>query len=152
MPPLYELAVISPQRTVYRGKAQSLVAPGAEGYFGVLARHAPMVAALAVGELDVVNERGERKRLAVSGGLLEVTWDGVVVLADGAEPSEEIDVARAQAARQRAAERLRSHAADLDLLRAEAALQRALNRLRVAEKHRGDTGALRPPLQTEEQE
>ncbi|MCX7597813.1 MAG: ATP synthase F1 subunit epsilon, partial [Armatimonadetes bacterium] len=111
-------------------------APGTEGSFGVLARHAPMVAELGVGELCVRLADGVQECLmACSGGLLEVKADGqVVVLAQAVELAEEIDVARAEAAAERARQRLAAagHAPSLDVDRARAALARALNRLRVA--------------------
>jgi F-type H+-transporting ATPase subunit epsilon len=134
VPPLYELTVVTPERTVYEGKVSSIVAPGSEGYLGVLARHAPMVVALAAGELKVAGEAEETRPFALAGGYLEVAWGGVTILADAAEAAEEIDIARARAAQERAQERLRSRAADVDVARAEAALRRALTRLRVAEK------------------
>ena len=134
MPPLYDLTVVSANRIVYRGKAESLVAPGAMGSFGVLAHHAPMVAELEIGELDVVTEQGERVAFAVSGGLLEVTWGAVMVLADSAEAAAEIDIERASAAQARAEERLRSHPRHLDVVRAQGALRRSLNRLQIAGK------------------
>ena len=134
MPPLYELAILAPDRSVFEGKVSSLVAPGSEGYFGVLAHHAPMVAGLGAGEISLVMEGAERRVFAVSGGMLEVTWGRVTVLADAAEPAQEIDIARAQAAERRAEERLHSRDANVDVARAEVALRRALNRLRVAEK------------------
>lgn len=137
MPPRYELAMLSPQRTVFEGRVQGLVAPGAEGYFGVLARHAPMVAELTTGELALMNEAGERKLFAVSRGYLEVGWDRVTVLVDAGEAVEEIDVERARAAEERAERRLRSGGAEVDVARAESALRRALNRLRMVEKSRG---------------
>ncbi len=141
MPPLYDLTIVSADRVVYRGKVESLVAPGAMGSFGVLAHHAPMVAELETGELDVVAEGGGRVSFAVSGGLLEVTWSGVTVLADSAEAAEEIDVDRAAAAEQRAEERLRARPEGVDTARAEAALKRALNRLRVARRKGRGPGA-----------
>ena len=134
MPPLYDLSVLAPDHTVFEGRVQGLVAPGSEGYFGVLARHAPMVAELTTGELWVANERGEREFFAISGGFLEVGWDRVTVLADAAENVAEIDVERAQAAEERARRRLRPRGADVDLVRAEAALRRALNRERIVAK------------------
>jgi F-type H+-transporting ATPase subunit epsilon len=113
---------------------QSLVAPGVEGYFGVLARHAPMVAELTTGELSVLNEQGERDFFAISGGYLEVGMDRVVVLADASEAAEEINLDRARAAERRARERLAGQQREVDMTRAESALRRAINRLRVAEK------------------
>jgi len=132
VPPRYELAVLAPDRTVFEGRVESLVAPGSEGYFGVLARHAPMVAELTTGEFALVDEAGERKLFAVSRGYLEVGWDQVTVLVDVGEASEEIDVERARAAEERAERRLRSRARDVNVARAESALRRALNRLRGA--------------------
>jgi F-type H+-transporting ATPase subunit epsilon len=135
----YELAILAPDRKVYEGRAESLVAPGCLGYFGVLARHARMVAELIAGELSLVDGQGVRKSFAVSGGYLEVGWNRAAVLADAAEAAEEIDVMRARAAEERAQQRLRSRAAEVDVPRAEAALRRALNRLRVAEKSQRQT-------------
>jgi F-type H+-transporting ATPase subunit epsilon len=113
---------------------QSLVAPGADGYFGVLARHAPMVAELGTGELSAVNEEGEQQFFAISGGYLAVGWDRVVVLADTSEPATGIDIGRARAAAERARQRLSASRREVDLTRAEAALRRALNRMRVGEQ------------------
>jgi F-type H+-transporting ATPase subunit epsilon len=137
VPLVYELTIATPGRVVYQGRAQSVVAPGVEGLFGVLAHHAPMAAELDTGGLEVVTEAGERVGFAVSGGVLEVKWEGVMVLADSAEAAGEIDVERARTARARAEERLRARAADVDLVRAQAALRRALNRLRVKDKRQG---------------
>ena len=145
MPLLYDLLVVSPDRVVYQGKAQSLVAPGVEGSFGVLPHHAPMVAELDTGELDVVSEQGARISFALSGGLLEVTWNAVTVFADSAEAAADIDIGRARAAESRAQERLHSRSADLDFVRAQAALKRALNRLRVAARSHPQTP---PPSQS----
>jgi F-type H+-transporting ATPase subunit epsilon len=93
-----------------------------------------MLAALRVGELDIVDEGDRRRRFAVSGGLLEVTSEGVTVLVEAAEPADQIDEERARSARARAKERLQAHSSDTDMRRAEAALRRALNRLQVAGK------------------
>ena len=135
MPLRYELMILTLARgELYQGRVASLVAPGLEGYFGVLARHAPLVAQLAPGELSVVDEEERRRFFAVSGGFLEVGWDRVTILADAAEGADEIDVARARQAQERARRRLRSREANVDLARAEIALRRALNRLRIAER------------------
>ena len=136
MPPQYELAVLAHDHTVYRGQVTSLVAPAWDGYLGVLAHHAPMLAELVTGELSVVDERGARASFAVSGGYLEVGWNQVMALVDAGESAEEIDVARAHAAEERAQRRLRSRDSNVDVARAQVALRHALNRLRVAEKRR----------------
>lgn len=136
MPPVYELRVVSPEHIVYEGRARSLVAPGVEGYLGVLAHHAPMVAELGTGRLTVEDEEGRRRLFALAGGVLTVSYGHVSILADTAEGAEEIDVERARAAEARAKGRLSSDGGDVDGARAEAALQRALNRLRVAREGR----------------
>ena len=126
----YSLRVVTPERVLYSGTVSSLQAPGSEGSFGVLARHAPMVAALRAGPLSFVEESG-RRTLAVSGGFVEVSGEGVTVLAETAEYDSEIDVPRAEGARDRARQRL-SSPVEVDAARARAALQRALARLRVS--------------------
>jgi len=110
----------------------SVTAPGAQGYFGVLASHAPMMTELKLGKLDLRRAHGASDAMAVSGGFLEVFEDKVSVLAESAELAEEIDVERAEQARKRAEERLAQAGPDVDAARAEAALERAINRLRVA--------------------
>jgi F-type H+-transporting ATPase subunit epsilon len=108
------------------------VAPGVEGYFGVLPGHAPFLTTLGVGELTYRTGRDEF-HLAVAGGFCEVRNDKVIVLADTAERPDEIDRERAERARQRAEQRLAGRSADeIDYARAQAALARALSRLQVA--------------------
>ncbi len=137
MPPaVFSVTVMAPEQSVFQGKARSLVAPGKDGYFGVLAHHASMVAELGVGKLSITDESETVHLYAVSGGFLETANNDVTILADCCEAAPEIDVSRAEAAQQRAKERLTARAEDSDLARAQAALQRALNRIRVAGDHR----------------
>lgn len=121
-----------------------LVAPGSEGVLGILPRHAPLMTTLKAGEL-LFRRGSDEESFAISGGFLEVRRDHVTVLADQAEAADEIDVARAEAARVRAEERVRrareQGVSDIDLARAGAALQRSLIRLRVAERRRPRSGA-----------
>ena len=126
----FPLRILTPARTLFQGDVEHVQAPGSEGSFGVLARHAPLVAALGTGRLSFDDRSGQRQ-LATSGGFVEVAADGVTVLAETAEFAQEIDVPRAQAARDRARERLRQRDS-IDVSRAQAALARALTRLRVA--------------------
>ena len=130
--PTFQLEIVTPEKTVYSGRVESVQAPGTEGGFGVLAGHHPMLASLDVGQI-VFREAGEGPKVAAtSGGFAQVQRDGVTVLAETAELAGEIDVARAEAARDRARERLaRRREAAVDAVRAEMALARALNRLRV---------------------
>jgi F-type H+-transporting ATPase subunit epsilon len=131
--------VVTGERVVYeRDDATMVVAPGAEGSLGILPRHAPLVSLLKEGELRI-KHGGEEDSLAVHGGFLEVLNNKVVVLADTAERALEIDLERAEQARQRAEEALRNVKDKTDLVAAEAALRRAAVRLRIARnrRHRG---------------
>ncbi len=132
--PPFDLTVLAPDHALFEGRVTSLVAPGIDGYFGVLARHAPMVAQLGSGAMMIRQENGSEEYFAVSAGFLEIELDGVTILADTAEAAAEIDVERARAAQERARQRIRRRERDLDVARAEAALQRALARLQVVEK------------------
>jgi F-type H+-transporting ATPase subunit epsilon len=138
------LQIITPERVVFEEEGvESVTLPGAEGELTVLPRHAPLMTALRPGPL-LFRKQGQETDVALSGGFLEVRDDKVVVLADTAERSEEIDLARAQEARQRAAARIATREGDMDVARAMAALERAEARVRVAERRRRRTGA--PPL------
>lgn len=124
-----------------------LIAPGSEGQLAILPRHAPLMTTLDIGEL-VFRRGSEESHFAVTGGFMEVRGDRVIVLADAAEAEEEIDITRAAEARARAEARLKQAReqalSDTDLARAQAALQRALLRLRVAERRRRQPGPPRP--------
>lgn len=122
--------IVTPERIVYSEEAEFVVIPGIEGYLGVLTGHAPLVSGVDIGIIKVV-KGGAPSKLATSGGFLEVNKNKVVVLADTAECGDEIDVARAKAARERAERRLANRTADIDVARAEVALRRALTRLRA---------------------
>ncbi len=116
-----------------------LIAPGSEGQLAILPKHAALMTTLAPGEL--VFRRGQSESdFAITGGFMEVRNDRVTVLADAAEAAEEIDIARAEAARARAEERLRrardQSVRDVDMARAQAALQRSMIRLNVAHRRR----------------
>lgn len=134
----FDVEVVSADKKLYTGEAVSLVAPGIDGYFGVLDGHAPMVAALKIGEISITPS-GNRAPLliAVAGGFVEVTPDHVVILADSAEMAHDIDIERARMAKERAEQRLRDIAENVDVERAQAALMRAINRLRTAEGQKG---------------
>jgi len=133
-----KLDVVTPSRLVVSEEITELVAPGSEGYFGVLPGHLPFMTTLKIGELTYWMGR-EEHHLAVSKGYAEVRGETVSILVDAAERAEEIDVERAERARERAEARLREWAAgkeEIDSVRAEAALYRALARLEVARKGR----------------
>jgi len=126
------LELATPTRLVVAEDADEVVVPGIDGYFGVLPGHAPLLALLGAGELTYRAGRAERY-LAVSGGFAEVGPDRVTILAETAERPEEIDPARARAARERAEGRLAARGGDeVDYPRALSALARAQVRLQVA--------------------
>jgi len=122
-----------------------LIVPGIEGELGVLPLHAPLLTTIKPGVLRVVKGE-EETTMAITGGFIEVRENRVTILADAAERGEEIDVARVEAARRRAEERLASREATVDIVKAEMALKRALVRLKAAEQiRRRRRGAPPPP-------
>ncbi len=137
---LLELA--TPVRMLVTAEVDEVVAPGSEGYFGVLPGHAAFLTTLGSGEVSY--RTGPREHyLAVAGGFAEVRADHVIILAEHAERPEEIDRARAERARQRAEMRLQGKSPEgtqeeIDYARALAALARALTRLQVA-SHAGQS-------------
>lgn len=129
------LDIVTAERVVYSAEVDIVVAPGIEGELGILPHHAPLMTSLKEGEL-MLRKAGEETYIAISGGFLEVRPDRVIVLADSAERSEEIDIARAEEAKRRAEERISHPTTGVDLSRAEAALRRSLIRLKVGERRR----------------
>ena len=132
----FHLEVVTPRGAVLEEDVVELTAPGIAGEFGVLPRHARYMTVLGVGELRYVTVTGQDGLLAVAGGFAEVGPAGVSVLAQTAEEAEKIDMARAEAAVQRAQARLAAPDEKTDSRRAGFALERSLARLRVA-KARG---------------
>lgn len=131
------LDIVTPERIVYSEDVNMVIARATDGDLGILPGHAPLVAGLAIWPLRVMNDDGERM-ISVCSGFIEVKPDKVTVLAACAELPAEIDVKRAESARQRAESRIKAAAPDTDMMRAELALRRALVRLRVAEHTRRD--------------
>ena len=133
LPTHIDLQIVTPDRLVVRERVDEVEIPGSEGYFGVLPGHTPLLAALAVGELWY-RKGTEKTYLAIAYGFAEVLPDSVTILAQLAEKAEEIDAARAESARARAAERLAGPASDIDYERARIALAKALCRLQVSSR------------------
>jgi len=130
-----KLEIITAERQVFSDEVNTVVAPGFEGELGILPHHAPLITMLKPGEV-LIRKDGQETYLFVSGGFLEVRPDKIIILADACERSEEIDVERAEAAKHRAEERLKTHPPEMDMARAQAALMRSLVRLKVAERRR----------------
>jgi F-type H+-transporting ATPase subunit epsilon len=134
LPPSLQLQVVSADRMLVNEQVDEVEVPGADGYFGVLPGHTPLLAALQVGELSY--RRGaETHYLLIAFGFAEVRPEGVTILAEVAERADEIDVSRAEAAKQRAEQRL-SKTVDIDAERARIALLKSLIRLQVATRAR----------------
>lgn len=134
MPGEMTLQIITPERTELKDETTSaVVIPVTDGSMGILYNHAPMVASLRIGVLRY-KQGGAYKRVAISGGFMELNNNKITILADTAEAGETVDVMRAQEARKRAEARLRDRTANIDRVRAEAALQRAIARLKAAGK------------------
>lgn len=131
----YTVEIVTPGKIIFSGEALSFTAPGELGSFQVLRDHAPLLAAITIGELKLRNASGSEMHYATSGGFVEVLANRVVMLAESAERSDLIDIQRAERARERAEERLRKRSEEIDFERAKSSLLRAINRLHVA---RGD--------------
>ncbi len=126
------LEVVTPQKAIVSEEAEIVVAPGSEGEFGALKGHTTFLTSLKMGMLRYKDATGKERLLFINGGFAEVLPNKVTILAESAERRKDIDVARAQEAKNRAEQRLSDKASNLDLIRAEAALRRAIDRIKVA--------------------
>ncbi len=140
-----QVEIVTGERVVFsEDGVDMVVAPGTDGTLGILPHHAPLITTLAGGELRVKKGAAEQSIL-VFGGFMEVTGDKVIVLADTAERAEEIDIARAEAARSSAESSIANRQSSIDLESAAASLRRANLRLKVGQRR----GSRRPSLPTE---
>ena len=138
LPEALELVIVTPERQLLRESVVEVVLPGANGCLGILPGHAPLITELGVGELTYRSAGANHSGvLAVVRGFAEVLPDRVTVLAETAERAEEIDLARAEAAKARAEKHLASGDPNIDWDRASIALQRSVIRIQVARKRRG---------------
>jgi ATP synthase, F1 epsilon subunit (delta in mitochondria) len=129
-----QLDIVTPDQLVLSTDVDYVGAPGLEGEFGILSGHVPFISALAVGGLHY-NKEGKTRWVFVSGGFAEISDDRVTILAESAEEAENIDTARAEAARKRAEERLaKKGESEINAIRAEIALRRANVRLSLMGK------------------
>ena len=135
LPSSLRLQIVSADRSLVNQRVDEVEIPGADGYFGVLPGHTPLLALLGAGELWY-RQGQEKQYLAIAFGFAEIQPDRVTILAQVAERAEDIDVARAESARKRAEERMSRPTADMDFERARVALMKALIRLQVASRAR----------------
>jgi F-type H+-transporting ATPase subunit epsilon len=129
----FTLDIVTLKKVAFSEEIKSVNAPGAEGYFSILVNHTPFVSSLKAGIIKVTRENEETSTFSMSGGFLMTDGKKVILLADAVERPEEIDVSRAQAAKERAEKRIAERTPDVNIDRARLALLRALNRLKVAE-------------------
>jgi len=131
MAELFRLRILTLEKSVYDGDVASIIAPGVDGYFGVLAHHAPLIATLQPGKLTVMDAKNYESIYAVSGGFLEVSGNVATILADAVEQACDIDLARAEAAREKAHNMVCSLEDGPEARKARQALARAVNRVKV---------------------
>ncbi|NLL53049.1 MAG: F0F1 ATP synthase subunit epsilon [Peptococcaceae bacterium] len=128
----FNFKVVAPDGLVLDKDVEFVLVRSEEGDLGILAHHAPLIASLKIGVVSY-RENGVRHKIAVSGGFMEVIDNKVTILANTAETAEEIDLQRAQAAKERAEKRLQERKPGTDIQRAEIALRKALSRINAAE-------------------
>ena len=132
----YNFQIVTPEKEVFNAQVQSAILPGSEGSFGVLSNHAPLVAALTPGTVQITDADNRELRLFVGGGFFQVSNNTAMLLADSAEFASDINADRAREAETRATGRLAGQleTENLQRERASESLQRARARLRVASK------------------
>ncbi|RLT23418.1 MAG: F0F1 ATP synthase subunit epsilon [Chloroflexi bacterium] len=132
------LEIVTAERLVLSDDVDQVNAPTKDGRVGILPRHMPLITVLTEGELSII-KNGVRTEFAVFGGFMEVLPDRVTILADSCDRSDEIDLDRAEEARQRAEERIAQRKSDQDMIQAEAELRRALMQIRIAQTKRNNS-------------
>ncbi len=130
----FHLEIIASDRVFYQGECEHLVITAIDGLMGILPGHEPLVTCLPTGELKYMTN-GKWHFAAISEGFIEVLPEKAVILADSCELPEEIDIKRAEEARERAQEQLRQKQSIKEYYQTQAALNRAMNRLKVSQKH-----------------
>jgi len=128
------LEIITPEKIIYKDSVDSVTVPGTKGLFQVLKDHAPLMSTIEIGVITL-KKNSENTYLTTAGGTIEVLNNNVMILADSVEFVGNIDIERAERAKTRAEENLKSKKEDIDFLRAELALKRAINRIKAREKY-----------------
>ena len=135
---MIKFKIVTPEKSIYENEIFQVTIPTLDGEITVLPHHIPLVSVLKAGELKFKDKDGEHQ-MAISGGFLEVRGNNeIVILADHAERAGDIDLDKAEEARQRAEEQMKNikNVQDVDYARLQAVIDRELNRLRVAKKYR----------------
>ncbi len=129
----FRLEVVTPNRKVVEREVSLALLPSELGEIGILAHHAPLISSLTIGVMEFVPTHGERRRVALGDGFAEMADNTLTVLVDTAELDSEIDIMRAQEAKERAEKRLRDQQEEWDFSRAQVSLHKAAARIRAAE-------------------
>ncbi len=127
----FKITIVTAEKQVYDGEAVSVILPGLSGYLGVLANHAPLVTALVPGVLTIRTDDSNTEYLAIGTGFVEVAKNAMSIMCDSCEKAVDIDVSRAENARDRAAKRLSENGSGLDKSRAQMSLDRAKARIQA---------------------
>lgn len=134
MPAKYPLEIITPEKVFFSGEVESVIVPTPDGYLGIQRNHEPMVIALKIGRMEI-NIDGDWKKCTASEGFIEIRPDRTIIFSQAVEWPEEIDLRRAQEAKEAAEERLRQNLSAKEYVQSKIALQRAMVRLQVGRKH-----------------
>ncbi|PKM78825.1 MAG: ATP synthase F1 subunit epsilon [Firmicutes bacterium HGW-Firmicutes-15] len=129
----FMLEIVTPEELLFKDEIQFVVVPEVNGEMGVLRNHAPLIAALNVGIMRYTDNNGAIKKVAISGGFMEVMSNEARILAETAERGSQIDVLRAKASKDRAEKRLSEHDASINQVRAQMSLARATARLKASD-------------------
>lgn len=130
----FHLEIIASNRVFYDGDCEHLVITAIDGLIGIMHGHEPLVTSLPTGELKYMTD-GKWYYVAISEGFIQVMPESSIILADSCELPEEIDIKRAEEARERAQEQLRQKQSIMEYYHTQAALNRAMNRLKISQKH-----------------
>jgi F-type H+-transporting ATPase subunit epsilon len=130
-----KLEIVTPQATVFSEDVNMVTLPGIEGQFGVYPQHVRLITQIVPGEI-IVTKDGQDRFLAVGEGLVEITGDRVAIVTDMAIPAEQVDEAKVEEARERAAARLREKISDEEVASVNASLVRSLAQLQVKRRRR----------------
>jgi len=130
----FHLEIIASDRVFYDGDCEHLVITAIDGLIGIMYGHEPLVTSLPTGELKYMAD-GKWHYAAISEGFIQVMPDSSIILADSCELPEEIDIKRAEEAKERAEEKMRQKQSIMEYYHTQAALNRAMNRLKISQKH-----------------
>jgi F-type H+-transporting ATPase subunit epsilon len=130
----YPLEIITPEKVFFSGEVESLIIPTPDGYFGIQRKHEPMVIALEIGQMKISVD-GTWKKCTTSEGFIEIRPDKTIIFSQAVEWPEEIDLRRAQEAKDAAEEKLRRKLSQWEYAQSKVALQRAMARLQLGREH-----------------